>query len=219
MKYILLALSILLNTLVISAQNWNIGIEAGFVHNRMAVDRYNSDPRNGFRAGAMANITLPKRIIMEAEIAFVRKGATITGDNIGGENLYEIKYAQMNYLQIPISVGYKINLGRGFSIVPQVGGYIAFATGGHSLDSGIDRWGQEYTTRSHIFDFTNENRDWGCQHGCKRLDGGFVFSMTGYYKHFGLRLGYDLGMTPVSVYGNGKHRTLYASVTYWLKKY
>ena len=145
MKYILLALSILLNTLVISAQNWNIGIEAGFVHNRMAVDRYNSDP--------------------------------------------------------------------------QVGGYIAFATGGHSLDSGIDRWGQEYTTRSHIFDFTNENRDWGCQHGCKRLDGGFVFSMTGYYKHFGLRLGYDLGMTPVSVYGNGKHRTLYASVTYWLKKY
>ncbi len=198
------------------AQKWNFGIEAGYVNNTLAVEEYRSTARNGFKFGANAEFTLSNHISFESGLAYIRKGATTSGDNMLSQSISSIKFAEMNYLQIPLMVGYKFDLGRHFSIKPQAGGYFAVGINGHSFVTGLDNYNQPYEARVETFSHNYANNGVAPYRPSNRADGGLAFGLNVNYRHFTLKAEYDLGLATTTYYGNGKQRTFSVSIGYWL---
>ena len=201
----------------VQAQKWNFGVEAGYVHNTLAVEEFTATARSGFKAGAIAEFTLDKNVAFEAGLAFIRKCATISLADIGYgyASIYSIKFAEMNYLQIPLMVGYNFNLGKNFSIKPEVGGYYAVGVSGHALVSGTTTLGFPYEGRVETFSGSDivspETPPYRPSH---RNDGGLAFALNVNYRHFGVKAEYDLGLATTTFNGNGKQRTLSVSLVY-----
>ena len=133
------------------ARGWNLGVEAGYVSNTLSVDEYKSTARNGFKFGLDAEYTFGNRVALESGVAYIRKGATTTGENMNSAAISAIKFAEMDYLQIPLMVGYKAEAGSGLSIKPEVGGYFAVGVGGDSFVTGRDNFNQPYEARVSTF--------------------------------------------------------------------
>ena len=214
MKVIIALLSAVVMVLPISveAQIWNFGAEAGYVSNTLAVSEYESSARSGFRVGADAVLTLPGRVVFESGVAYVRKGAATCGKNMFGSAVSSVKFAEMNYLQIPLMAGYSLALGRGFSLRPMAGGYFAVGAGGHSFVTGTDAFGQPFTARVSTFG----GADGIPYRPCNRVDAGLSIAFSAAYRHISLKAGYDLGLANTSYYGNGKQRTVSLSVIYYI---
>lgn len=198
------------------AQKWNFGVEAGYINNTLAVKEYKSSSRNGFKVGANAEFTLRNYISFEAGLAYIRKGAKITGDKIGYTDINSIKFAEMNYLQIPLMAGYEFNLGNHFSIKPEVGAYFAVGINGDSFVTGTDNFNQPYEARVRTFSHTESTNGVAPYRPCARVDGGLAFALNLNYRHFTLKAEYDLGLATTTFYGSGKQRTLSVSLAYWI---
>ena len=127
-----------------------------------------------------------------------------------------IKFAEMNYLQIPLMAGYKFDLGKYFSIKPEVGGYFAVGLSGHSFVTGLDSFNQPYEARVNTFSHSDSYNGVAPFRPCNRADGGLSFALNLNYRHFTLKAEYDLGLATATYYGNGKQRTLSVSLAYWL---
>lgn len=199
-----------------AAQTWNFGLEAGYVNNTLAVNEYESAARNGFRVGAIAEYTLPNLISFESGLAYIRKGATTSGTNMSYARISSIKFAEMNYLQIPLMAGYKFNLDNHFSIKPEVGGYFAVGINGDSFVTGVDHFNQPYEARVNTFSGTESRNGVAPFRPCNRADGGLSFALNLNYRRFTLKAEYDLGLATATYYGNGKQRTLSVSLACWL---
>ncbi len=194
----------------LQAQNWNFGAEAGYVRNTLALEDYNATPRNGFKFGAFAEYTLNNAIALEAGLAYVRKGATVSGHNINFNRLSSVKLAEMDYLQIPVTVGYKFTPYRDFTIKPAVGGYYAVGVKGDSFITGLDPFNQPYEARVSTFSGAN-----GVPYRpCDRNDAGLTFALDLTYRHVSLKAEYDLGFVTATCYGNGKQRSFSVSLAY-----
>ncbi|MDE6534874.1 MAG: PorT family protein [Muribaculaceae bacterium] len=198
------------------AQKWNFGVEAGYVNSTLALKDYDASARSGFKVGANAEFTLRNHISFESGLAYIRKGAEIKGDKIGHTSISSIKFAEMNYLQIPLMAGYKFNLAKDFSIKPEVGGYFAVGLNGHSFVTGLDSFNQPYEARVSTFSHTFITDGIAPYRPCDRADGGLAFALNLNYRHFTLKAEYDLGLATATYYGNGKQRTLSVSLAYWL---
>ena len=219
MKFNLLKLAVIIFAacpLSCMAQKWNFGVEAGYVNNTLAVEEYASTHRNGFKFGANAEYTLRNHISFESGLAYVRKGATTSGDNMLNTGISSIKFAEMDYLQIPLMAGYEFNIGKHFSIKPEVGGYFAVGINGDSFVTGVDSFNQPYEARVNTFSHTESSDGVAPFRPCNRADGGMAFALNLNYRHFTLKAEYDLGLATATYYGNGKQRTLSVSLAYWL---
>ncbi len=112
----------------------------------------------------------------------------------------------MNYLQLPLMIGYKANLGSGFSIKPEVGGYFAVGVGGNSFVTGMDNFDQPYEARVNTFSHSDSYDGVAPFRPCHRADGGLSFALNVNYHHFTIKAEYDLGLTSATIYGSGKQR-------------
>ena len=198
------------------AQSWNIGAEAGYVNNTLAVDEYDSSARSGFKFGVNAEYALVNNISFETGLAYIRKGATTRGDNMNNTRISRIKFAEMNYLQLPLMAGYKIPLGNRFSIKPAVGGYFAVGMDGDSFITGWDNYNQPYEARVRTFATTPSTDGVAPYRPSNRVDAGVTFALNINYRHFTVKAEYDLGLVTSTYYGNGKQRTFAISLAYWL---
>ena len=198
------------------AQKWNFGVEAGYVNSTLAVEEYESSARSGFKVGLDAEYTLGNHISFESGLAYIRKGAITSGNNMLGTGISSIKFAEMDYLQIPLMAGYKFELGNQFSIKPEVGGYFAVGVNGDSFVTGMDAFNQPYEARVRTFSNTDSKNGVAPFRPCNRADGGLAFALSLNYRHFALKAEYDLGLATATYYGNGKQRSLSVSLAYWL---
>ena len=198
----------------IMAQSWNFGIEAGYVNNTLDVSEYKATSRSGFKFGLDAEYQLANKICLEAGLAYIRKGATTSGIRLSGTEINAIKFAEMDYLQLPVMIGYKFHIGNHFSIKPFVGGYYAVGVGGYALIDGVDAFNQPYTERTSTFSGT----DGTVYRPCNRNDGGLAFALNIGYRNFSIKAEYDLGLATATYYGNGKQRTFSVSLAYWIFK-
>lgn len=194
----------------IMAQSWNFGVEAGYVNNTLAVSEYHSKARSGFKFGIDAGYQLSNKICFDSALAYIRKGATTSGNQMLGSEIYSIKFSEMDYLQIPLMIGYNFDLGHNFSIKPSVGGYYAIGVGGDSFVDGVDPFNQLYTKRVSTF----SGNDGTPYRPCNRNDGGLAFALNIGYRNFSVKAEYDLGLATTSYYGNGKQRTISVSLAY-----
>ncbi len=196
----------------IKAQTWNFGVEAGYINSNLSVNENSAKSRNGFKFGANAEFTLCNNLSLESGVSFIRKGATVTGDNMMNTAVSSIKFAEMDYLQIPVLAGYRLNVSNGFYLKPELGAYFAVGINGDSFVTGLDPFKQPYEKRARTFSGAN-----GVSYRpCNRVDGGLSFAINAKWHHIGLKAEYDLGLATASFYGNGKQRCLSASIIYWL---
>ncbi len=203
---------IVVSCVVCNAQKFNYGVEIGYLNNRLAVSEYTSTSKSGFLIGGIINLSLRNNISFESGISFVRKAGEISGDKLLGTRLALIKFSQMDYLRIPLSVGYKFKM-KEFSVCPGFGPYYAIGISGDSFISGNDDFGQPFESRVSTF-----SNGYGRPYRpCNRNDFGLSFSLNAVYRHIGVKVGYDLGLTNTSYYGNGKQRSFIVSLAYLIK--
>lgn len=196
-----------------NAQKLNYGLEAGYIYNHLSVSQYKSSGQNGFKVGGLIDFTLNNNLSFESGLSYIKKGGSTYGNSLLGSDISRIKFSSMNYLQIPLMIGYVFNLPHRFSIEPELGAYYAVGLSGDSYITGIDAFGQPYESRASTF-----SDGYGKPYRpCNRNDSGFSFAVNLSYRHIGMKFGYDIALTNATYYGNGKHRTLYISAIYWLK--
>lgn len=116
----------------------------------------------------------------------------------------------MDYLQLPVMIGYKFNLGNYFSIKTSVGSYYAVGVRGYALIDGVDAFNQPYTERTSTFSGSNGT----AYRPYNRNDGGLAFALNLGYRNFSIKAEYDLGLATATHYGNGKQRTFLVSIGY-----
>lgn len=197
----------------IKAQSWNYGLEAGYVNSDLSVCDNSATSRSGFKFGANAEFTLRNSISFESGLSYIRKGAIVTGNNMMNTAISSIRFAEMDYLQIPVMAGYRFNLGNDFSLKPELGAYFAVGINGDSFVTGIDSFNQPYEKRVGTFSGAN-----GVPYRpCNRVDGGLSFAINAKWLHIGIKVEYDLGVATSSFYGNGKQRCLSTSLIYWIR--
>lgn len=198
------------------SQQWNFGVEAGYTRNNFHTDLHYS-AKNGFKVGALVQYSFPCSIELESGLAYERKGGVLDGMQNIHATISRIEANQMDYLQIPLLAGYRINLGKSFSILPQAGGYINTGIRGSGFISGTDFYGQPYTSATDIFKaYSSSSYSY---RPFNRTDAGLAFALNLQYQHVRLKASYELGLSNVhSIYGTPRNRTFGLSVAYMLKK-
>ncbi|MDR2627455.1 MAG: PorT family protein [Dysgonamonadaceae bacterium] len=186
------------------AQGLQFGVKAGgnlsSVIVSKDVDGLKSKP--GFQVGVTVDYGLSGNLYLLSGLEVVQKGFKI-------EQKYEgEKYTSTSsplYLQLPIYVGYKIDLGV-VKFVPQVGPYIAYGLGGKVKQEG--------------FGETEEYDFFGKDSNFKRLDFGLGMGVGVEFGKIGVTVGYNLGLVNIvdeqedSDDSSAKNGSLFLSVGY-----
>lgn len=203
------------------AQKVNLGIEAGYTYNSLLVSGdYDTEGLSGFAVGAVVDVALPQSWTLQTGLSYVRKGGSVSGEAISGTKITQLHDMNLNYLRVPVMVGRKVSLGAGFSITPRVGWYFAEGISGSGNVTGdSDYTGSWVAMRVESFkDFTSrqgENEILAYK-GCNRFDTGIAIGVNFDYRHFGIKVGYDFGVTRVTSYGKGHNSSLSVGLVYRL---
>jgi hypothetical protein len=150
-----------------------------------------ADFRTGYKVGAVADIDIAKGFYIQPGLFYSAKGSKSGGTNLS----YEL---QTNYLEIPLSLGYRYDFGKAGGIFATVGPYLGVGLNGkykatalgHSVDTDI-KAGKEF----------------------ERIDVGMNLSI-GYISPIGIYIRGQYGMGFTEAYQGLKNRVLGVSVGY-----
>ena len=112
---------------------WCKGIHVGIGHSDVLMDV----PHSGmvsYTAGVFGEYQFGNGFVLHGELNYVNKGATLDKPEMqqwnGIINRYEF---HLDYVEVPLSVGYALRLGDEFAITPRAGMYVAYGVGGYGL--------------------------------------------------------------------------------------
>ena len=146
----------------------------------------------GLNVGAVAGFQLGYRspVYFETGVYYIEKG---------GEGRYDdAKFTyNLNYLEVPLLMKFRIGVDRGFSIQPFAGGYLSAGVGGQIKDFGH---------RQAFGSFSKE--------GFKRFDGGLRLGCGMQIDMFYAEVGYDIGLSNISqdYFDNTRTGSLFATI-------
>lgn len=124
-------------------------------------------------------------------------------------SVYDLKQNLM-YLQVPIHLGYKVDIGASTRLVFAAGPYVAYGiagkTKGDLRQSNPTQEGYNYLY--HTVDYKSFGN------GNRRFDLGLGASMGVEFGKFGVNIGYDWGLINVTENVDSKNRNAYLSVGY-----
>ena len=162
------------------SQHWGYGIEVGYTNNKLQTKTIGSKPLSGFKVGGIINYNFKGNILIETGIAYERKGGILEGNNIASQKISRIEVSHIDYLNFPISVGYKMNIRNKILFIPQIGWFFNIGLQGSGLLSGVDNYNQPYTMGIDIFSTSNTNQ----YRPFNRTDTGPVFGVSFNTKRF-----------------------------------
>ncbi len=178
------------------AQNLRYGFTGGVNLSKPTGDVEPDGVREGLLLGVKGELKIPaiKGLYTEFGLQLSTK-AHKSGLVIGFENEYLQSTTDINYLNIPIHIGYKIKCSESISFLVNAGPYF-----------GVGMWGKQkfyrdekkYHSASDIF---------SGEYGYKRFDYGCGFNIgVEYAKHFQLTLGADWGLKDICKKSSYKYR-------------
>jgi len=192
--FICLILGLTLTT--VQAQDIRFGVKAGLnISNLSASDQsitvdYASKP--GFQLGLTVDYRLWDDLYVLSGLELTQKGssAELSLSNLFSSALGTLIKSKMTvnayYLQLPLRIGYKLDLGFG-SFVPQAGPYFAYGLGGKTTtDTDVlsDLW--NFSVNDDTFD------------NFKRFDCGLAVGVGLEVGKLGIAVGYDLGLVDIN---------------------
>lgn len=181
-KILLLAVLAVASVVGLNAQGLRLGIIGGANVSNMNLEQKDrtesSDPLAGFHAGLKAELGFMSSNsgpYLDAALLYSTKGAKLT-DNA---NL------RVNYLELPVHIGYKIGLGEHFGLFAHVGPYV-----GYGLSATAEFGDLSYK----LFDEKTES-PWMM----KRFDAGVSAGVgVEMVKNFQVSLNYSKGLTNIA---------------------
>lgn len=143
---LVLALSAMSVYPAMSQVKW--GIEAGMTASRIAVGQKVTESEAssaGMQVGLTVDYSFGKKWMLMSGLSLVQKGGEIGRElttNAGNVNLFNSGPAvnhvsfKMNYLELPVKIGYSFDVCRNVNLIPSIGVYAAygFNAGDCSLD-------------------------------------------------------------------------------------
>lgn len=183
---------------LLSIAQWKVGLEAGAGFNYLSSDNavVSGHAKIGVKVGVIASYTTKYRLYIESGLSYAaNKGATLSGFKNQYKTLESVE-SKLQFLQLPVNVGYKIHITDKWTIIPKVGMWVAVGVGGHSIVTGTESGGTSYQVRvlpfgRDSYTLSGEKFEVG---GYSRLDWGTSFGVDVRYKNFALRGAFDLGL-------------------------
>lgn len=157
------------------------GITAGM--NVANITDTESDCRIGFNVGVRGEYNFTNNLYGNFGLLFTQKGCMDEYEEAGQKLKYK---ANPGYLQIPLHIGYRFNVGNNVSIFGETGPYFAFGVCGKNkieLDTSVGD-GEEKV------DFFGDE-------GAKTFDGGWGLRAGVEANGFQISLGYEYGFSKV----------------------
>ena len=195
MRKLLLIFALL--PLLLNAQQWNYGIEAGVGFNYFASNLETSNsPQVGVKAGASVSYTIDFNLFIESGLSYLNnKGGKIYIYDLQHSALNSIN-AKMQDLRLPLNFGYVVQISDEWSFVPKVGAWVAYGVGGRAHIRATDQKGNNYKVSypaydlfTYIFDKVPYAID-----GFERFDVGVSVGIDFRYTDLAVRVKCDLGL-------------------------
>ncbi len=190
---------ILLSSLGLSAQGFNLGFKVGYNYSNFNIDNVSAKSKSGFMAGAFLKIKANDSFGIQPELLFMRNSGSLTYSDttIGGTGDFTF-----NYIQVPIMLVFKpipiLNI--------QIGPYASYLASINVQGRGITNYDFEKVKKSQFNDW-----DYGIAGG---VGVDFLFVTAG--------IRYNQGLSKVGnssngyVFADGRNSTvtLYAGIQF-----
>lgn len=222
MKKIITILVVLLSSATfINAQEkpLSISVKGGVDLSKMSIKNNDSDAKFGYRFGVVGEYQLKNDFFIQSSLEFLSKGTKnktrLSGDlnNDGIDEDLATGDLRWNsiYLELPILLGYNINVTNDFKIKFMAGPYFAYGVGGkvkmETMLSAMQPSGQ--------YEFIQEKASVKTFSTLKRFDMGLMGAVGADYKKYQFTLGYEYGLTNISRGSNSIHNmNAFATVGY-----
>ena len=176
----------------------SFGVKAGISLSTTNEDDYEMKP--GFVGGIVVDYELSRNLFLRSGIDFVMKGAKLDKERVSNTNSvigvsprYQFEdRVRLNYLQMPVTFGYKYQVGNGFTAYLNAGPYVGFGVYGRG--------------RSSVRLVSGDRPAGGLVDGCiesdsfddlalKKFDFGITGSIGAEYKQYFVNVGYEYGLT------------------------
>lgn len=199
---------------------FSLGVRAGMNLSDMSVEHSDTKARVGYQFGIVGEYKLPNDFFLQSSLNVSSKGTKVdldidydfNGDGIPDKGSVKTTW-NATYLELPVLVGYKVNVTEGFGLKFMAGPYIAYGIGGKitgtaSVDMGIPDGGYElYSGKDKMDSFSDES--------LKHFDFGLLGGVAADYQKFTITLGYEYGLSNVSQGSNGIHnRNAFLTIGY-----
>ena len=165
-----------------------LGVKAGVNLSTLGADLKDSKYVFKYQVGITADLAFSENLYLLTGLDFQAKGAKLDG----------VKYNPI-YLQLPVTVGYKFDLGNNTRLVLNAGPYLAYGIGGKTKGGEA---GSQKLFKDDIF---------------KRLDYGVIGGVGVEFDRFTVSAGYDLGLRNISDATGTKARNRNAYLTVGVK--
>lgn len=180
LKISLLIISMLIAIAVSAQQPISVGVKGGLnVSNQKYKSgdlSYSPDSKIGFNVGLTLDLNLPSNLALMSGLELTTKGSKIKEEG-------EITMNAM-YLQLPVHLGYKIEVAPGTKVHFDAGPYLAYGLGGK--------------TKLKVESFEEEEDTFG-KDAFKRFDFGLgIGAGITFMDKIQVRLGYDHGLVNVA---------------------
>lgn len=156
-------------------------------------DAIGKKAKPGFQAGAGVNYNFSKSFFVGTGLYYTTKGMIVEGNDytVGGPVVY-IHWEQtinQNYLQLPLTVGYKLRLSDKVAGVIRTGPYIAYGIGGKAVTKYTYSGAREGSEKKDRKTFGNE--------GLKENDYGWHAGVGATIGKISIMLNYEMGIPDI----------------------
>ena len=177
----------------------SLGIKGGVNMSNLVYDDEVDDknPKIGFNIGLAADIDFAPNVGLQTGLFFSTKGFKYESGSL--------EYTEnLNYLQLPVHLAYKVDVTPGTRVVLHAGPYAAYGVGGSR-----DRDG-------NLVDISVDNIFGDGTYQYKPFDAGLGLGVGAEFGAFLVDLGWDMGLVNISNRDNGnvKNQNAYLSVGY-----
>ena len=198
-----------------------VGVEAGANLSKFVGNGSLPSEKDGFKAGYQLGVTadyeFKNHLMLMSGISFIRRNGDLKlGLNYAGGTsvmAYPKVETKINYLQIPVALGYSFHISENFSLIPFVGVYVAYGFGAGKCDLDVrgDKdsrvtsmgWKPLQGAKEQGLD-AFRHWDWGGTAGVKAVIA----------KHYTVSVGYSLGVMKAQPGYGLRNSTLQMSVGY-----
>ncbi|MBD8349861.1 porin family protein [Dysgonomonas sp. HGC4] len=185
---------------------WTFGVKAGINASTFNVDTHstpgNTDGTIGFNGGVTVEYALRKGFFLSSGLEFTTKGADNRVFNYPayylseeGESFLTTGFSKdsrrFKYLQVPLTIGYKIPVSKDVNVTFNAGAYFAY---------GIDAKGtyETWTKTLNTDGTTNTSYEKTKDSKSGDTDYGLIGGLGIEYKKFSLNANYELGLRELS---------------------
>lgn len=215
------------STMSLHAQYFTVGPEVGYERANLhaasdeASGRMSAKSGNGFRIGAVASYHFKSGLFLHAGLSYShRESAAVYGtDGVGSlPFVKDVKIRNMEFLTLPVTVGYEIGLAHGWAVGVEAGAYVGAGLGNGSVmftnSDGEGNAGSLFGKSEFThYDTSTGRREPVTIDGSDRIDAGFAFGGNVRFRSVRLRALYQLGLNK-TIYDIAVPRTFVLSLCY-----